>query len=255
MTACATNQRGESTTTDAAEKDNFRLFLLAGQSNMAGRGEVTGADREPHPRILMLAKDGSWQPAVDPVHYDKKQAGVGLARSFAMELVARDENVVIGLVPAACGGSPISSWTPGGYHDQTDSHPYDDAIARTKRAMEDGTLAGILWHQGESDSRPQRAAHYKDRLIGLVSRFRSELGDVPFIIGQLGRFQGKPWTDGRRQVDMAQREASVEIPLSGFVSSEGLTAKSDNTHFNRESLIEFGQRYARTYLQVVEGVN
>ena len=252
MTHSATIAGDEIPAPETPDRENFQVFLLAGQSNMAGRGEVTDADREVHPRILMLAKDGSWQYALDPVHFDKKQAGVGLARSFAMELVARDEKLVIGLVPAACGGSPISTWTPGGYHDQTKSHPYDDAIARTKRAMQDGSLAGILWHQGESDSRPARAAVYKERLVELVGRFRSELGEVPFIIGQLGRFKGKPWTEGRRQVDRALRELSVEIPDSGFVSSEGLTAKADNTHFNRESLLEFGRRYANSYQQVIE---
>ena len=237
---------------EVPDRENFKLFLLAGQSNMAGRGEVTGADREIHPRILMLARDGTWQYAVDPVHYDKPRAGVGLGRSFAMELVEKDDKLVIGLVPAACGGSPISSWTPGGFHEQTDSHPYDDAIARARRAMEDGTLGGILWHQGESDSRPARAAVYKERLVELIERFRGELDapDVPFVIGQLGRFRGKPWTESRRQVDRAQREISVEVARSGFVSSEGLTAKADNTHFNRQSLLEFGQRYAETYRNI-----
>jgi hypothetical protein len=236
------------------ERGEFKVFLLAGQSNMAGRGNVTDADRKIHPRILMLAKDGSWQYAVDPVHYDKPRAGVGLARSFAMELVKQDETLVIGLVPAACGGSPISSWEPGGYHEQTDSHPYDDAIERTKRALQDGQLAGILWHQGESDSRPQRSVQYKGRLVELIERFRRELDapDVPFIIGQLGRFKAKPWTAGRRQVDRAHREVSVEVSRTGFVSSEGLTALDDNTHFNTESLYEFGRRYAGKWLEIVE---
>lgn len=62
------------------DSDNFLIFLLAGQSNMAGRGKITEQDREIHPRILMQARDGSWQYAVDPVHYDKKRAGAGSAR-------------------------------------------------------------------------------------------------------------------------------------------------------------------------------
>jgi hypothetical protein len=31
-------------------KENFHVFLLAGQSNMAGRGEVTDEDLKIHPR-------------------------------------------------------------------------------------------------------------------------------------------------------------------------------------------------------------
>lgn len=119
---------------------------------MAGRGEVTEQDLKIHPRVLMQARDGSWQYTVDPIHYDKKRAGTGLARSIAIALTELDETITIGLVPSACGGSPISAWEPGGYHDQTDSHVYHDAIARTKRALKDGDLAGIPWHQGESVS-------------------------------------------------------------------------------------------------------
>ena len=51
----------------AAEK-KVKVFILAGQSNMAGRGEVKDEDRTIQPRVLMLAKDGSWQFAVDPIH-------------------------------------------------------------------------------------------------------------------------------------------------------------------------------------------
>ena len=54
------------------DKENFKIFRLAGQSNMAGRGEVTDDDLKIHPRGLMLAKDGSWQYAVDPIHYDTR---------------------------------------------------------------------------------------------------------------------------------------------------------------------------------------
>jgi len=236
------------------DKENFKVFLLAGQSNMAGRGEVTDDDRTVHPRVLMLAKDGSWQFAVDPVHYDKKIAGVGLGRSFAIELAERDKDITIGLIPAAVGGSPIAMWEPGAFYEKTDSHPYDDAIARAKLAMKSGTLSGILWHQGESDSKPENWPVYKDKLVALAARFRKDLDtpDVPFIIGQLGRFEAKPWTEERTRINEAHVEAAKEISHAGFVSSFGLTSKEDNTHFNTESLHEFGKRYARRYIQVVE---
>lgn len=237
-----------------SEKENFLVFLLAGQSNMAGRGDLTETDNVPDPRILMLAQDGSWQPATDPVHYDKPRAGTGLARSFASVLTEQNKDITIGLVPAACGGSPISTWVPGGYHEPTDSHPYDDALERTRRALQDGRLAGILWHQGESDSRPGPAVAYKKNLAELIVRFRQDLEapDVPFIIGQLGQFEGKPWNEARHQVNQAQIEVAAETAHSAFVSSNGLTAKEDNTHFNTESLHEFGKRYAAAWLELNE---
>jgi hypothetical protein len=236
-----------------SEKENFRIFLLAGQSNMAGRGDLAEADRAINTRVLMLAKDGTWQYAMDPVHYDKKIAGVGLARSFAAVLVERNPDITVGLVPAAIGGSPIAAWEPGAYHERTNTHPYDDAINRAKRAMQDGTLAGILWHQGEGDSGTEKSAVYKDKLIALVERFRRDLDApyVPFIIGQLGQFEGKPWSPGRQVVNEAHIEVAQEVHNGGFVSSDGLTSKEDNTHFNSKSLHEFGKRYAQIYLRVI----
>jgi hypothetical protein len=235
------------------DKDAFQVFLLAGQSNMAGRGDLAEADPDINPRVLMLTGDGNWQYAMDPVHFDKKIAGVGLARSFAAEIAKENPGSTIGLVPAAIGGSPIATWEPGAYHERTNTHPYDDAIARAKRAMQDGTLAGILWHQGEGDSGPGKSAVYKDELLALVERFRKDLDapDVPFIIGQLGQFEGKPWTEGRHKVNQAHIEVAAEVPFCGFVSSDGLTSKDDLTHFNSESLHEFGRRYAGVYLQVI----
>ena len=233
-------------------KEKVHLYLLAGQSNMAGRGKVTEVDKKIHPRVYALSKDGQWVPAVDPIHYDKKVAGVGLAKSFAVELAEKDKDIVVGLVPAACGGSSITTWVPGGYHSQTKSHPYDDAIERMKYAMQNGELKGILWHQGESDSNPEKSAQYKKRLKNLINRFRKDLNafHVPFIIGQLGRFPEKPWNDSRKLVNKAHISVAGEMSYVGFVSSEGLSCKEDKVHFNSESLREFGLRYAEEYLKI-----
>lgn len=40
-------------------KEKFYLVLLAGQSNMAGRGKIQPEDRAPYPRVLMLNKEGN----------------------------------------------------------------------------------------------------------------------------------------------------------------------------------------------------
>jgi len=240
------------TNIDLPVKNKFHLFLLAGQSNMAGRGDVEAQDKIPHPRVLVLAKDGTWQPAVDPLHYDKPGAGVGPGRTFAIALAEHDTNITIGLIPAACGGSPISTWELGAYYDGTKSHPYDDAIERTKLALQSGTLKGILWHQGESDWTETLAPLYQAKLTALITRFRKDLDapDVPFIIGQLGQFEKSPWTQWTHMVNDAHLAIAREIPYCAFVSSDGLTPKSDNLHFDAKSQREFGKRYAEVYLKL-----
>lgn len=233
-------------------KENFHLFLLAGQSNMAGRGKLTEKDTQVHPRVYALSWNGKWIPAADPIHYDKPTAGVGLGKSFAIALAERDSSIAIGLVPAACGGSPIAIWEQRVYFDQTDSYPYDDAIQRIRYALKDGMLKGILWHQGESDSNPQRAGEYKGKLKNLIERFRKDLNtpSLPFIIGQLGQFPESPWDDFKRLINEAHVTIADEMDFVGFVSSEDLSCMEDNIHFNSESLRQFGQRYAEIYMEI-----
>ncbi len=235
-------------------KENFYLFLLAGQSNMAGRGIIEASDKVPHPRVLALGKDGKWKPAVAPLHFDKPVAGVGLATSFAEVIADEYPHATIGLIPAACGGSPISSWEPGGYHSQTKSHPWDDAIARARGAMKDGVLKGILWHQGESDGKPGLAEAYEGKLQELFQRFRRELkvADVPIVLGQLGQFPGKPWDEYRMLINNAHIAVSRRMTKVAFVPSDGLTPNSDMVHFNTKSLKVFGNRYAENYLKITD---
>ena len=157
--------------------------------------------------------------------------------------------ITVGLIPCAAGGSPISTWQPGGYHGQTKNHPYDDTLVRAKKALEVGTLKGVLWHQGESDSKPELAKIYETKLHELIARLRKELNakDVPFIAGQMGQFPERPWNDARRQVDAAHRALPAKIPHCAFVDSNDLTHRGDQTHFDAASYREFGRRYAAAY--------
>jgi len=234
-------------------KENFHLFLLVGQSNMAGRGVLSPSDNAPHPRVLMLTKAGTWVPAVDPLHFDKPTAvGVGLGRSFAEAIAEATPGVTIGLIPCAVGGSPIAAWQPGFYYQPTQSHPWDDAMRRAKLALQSGTLKGILWHQGESDSNREGAPVHAAQLHDLIARLRTELAapNVPFIAGQLGRFDGSPWNEFKIQVDQVHRELPAKVPRTAFVSSDGLKDKGDKVHFASESYREFGRRYAEAYLKL-----
>ncbi len=97
------------------EKESFHLYLLAGQSNMAGRGAVSERDKKAHPRVFVLNRLNRWVPATDPLHFDKSWAGVGPGLTFGKELAEADPNVIIGLIPCAVGGSPISAWKPHSY--------------------------------------------------------------------------------------------------------------------------------------------
>ena len=229
---------------------NLHLFLLVGQSNMAGRGTVEAQDKEPHPRVWTLNAEDQWVPAVDPLHNDKpKVVGVGLGRSFALALAEKHPDWQIGLIPCAHGGSPIDAWQPGVAYEPTKGHPWDDAIRRARIAMKSGQLAGILWHQGESDSKEGLAETYAEKLHALISQFRKTLNapEVPFIAGQMGQFSEKPWSEAKKVVDQAHRQLPEQVPNSAFVASDGLAHRGDAVHFDSASYRELGRRYAAAF--------
>jgi hypothetical protein len=225
-------------------KKDFLIFLLAGQSNMAGRGKpVEEQDRMPHPRVLVFNQEKQWQPAVDPLHFDKPTVvGVGLGTTFAKTLAEALHGKTIGLVPTAFGGSQIAEWAKGAKH-------YDNAIERAQAALEVGTLAGILWHQGESDSNPERAPLYQAKLDELVGNFRRDLSvpEVPFICGTLADTQTSAEAG---KVNAALRNLPQRVGDAACVEAKGLTMAKDNIHFDAASYREFGRRYAAAWLEL-----
>ena len=234
--------------------EKFHLFLLAGQSNMAGRGKVEEQDRKVVENILSLDKQGKWTYAIDPLHFDKpKVVGVGLGKSFAIEYTKKHPGITIGLIPCAVGGSPIDAWKPGGYHSSTKTHPFDDCLERMHTTLPQGKLKGILWHQGESDSNPQLSQSYEGKLHTLVKRFRTEfqMPLAPFIVGQLGQFKDRPWNEARHQIDRVHRSLPNTIANTAFVPSDGLQHRGDRTHFDSASYREFGKRYFKAYSELV----
>jgi len=222
----------------AEEPADLRLFLLIGQSNMAGRGKVTPADGQTHPRLFMLDKANAWVPAKDPVHFDKpKIAGVGLCSEFARRVAAAEPQAAVGLVPCAFGGTTLDQWRPG-------SALYTNAVAGASDAMSSGQLRAILWHQGEGDSSPSKSATYPARFGAMIAQLRSDLNapDVPVLVGELGRYR-----DAYAGFNAMLPQVFQVVPNSAPVSSEVLGANSDNVHFNRAALIEFGRRYFEAY--------
>lgn len=227
------------------------VFLLIGQSNMAGRGLVEEEDKRPIPGVFVFNKERQWAPAVDPLHWDRPdRIGVGLGRSFAATLLRMQASTSVGLVPAAFGGSALDEWMPGTEH-------YKNAVERTKAALaKGGKLRGILWHQGEADSAsPERSSTYRARFQKFIAALRRELGaeQVPVIVGELGRFVYErpdfpnPYA---MQVNEALATMPLHVPFCRFVASEGLGHKGDVLHFDSKALREFGRRYALAWLSM-----
>ena len=241
---------------DNSSKEKFHLYLLIGQSNMAGRGKVSEQDKKIDPHVFVLNKEDKWVPGADPIHFDKDIAGVGPGLSFGKSMVKRNPSVRIGLIPCAAGGSSIDIWLKDEYWSQTKSKPYSEAVRRTKIAMRDGMLKGILWHHGEGDCKEGLAEEYEEKLITLIEKLRNDLKmpDVPFVVGELGEFYVRRYPFAE-EIKKALHGITRKVKNTACVSATGLTPKSDSTHFNAVSARELGRRYAEVMIDLIDKEN
>ena len=222
----------------------FDLYLLIGQSNMAGRGPITKKYlKEGNPHVLMLTKENTWVAAKNPLHFDKpKIAGVGPGLSFGIAMQNFKTSRKIGLIPCAVGGTLIDSWNPGGYDSATKTHPYNDMLLHLEAALQSGVLKGVLWLQGESDSKPEKAAVYLSKLEELIQQIRTiaNNNELPFVAGELGRYRAE-----FQNINKVLKSLPGSIQYTAVASSRGLKDKGDHTHFNSESQEKMGKRMAK----------
>lgn len=220
---------------------NLDIYLVIGQSNMAGRATIRKEDSVSIDRCYLFTGDTSaaWIAANNPLNlYSSVRKKVSMQRlspayAFAKSMVEAGPDHEIGLVVNAKGGTKIVQWLPG-------TNLYEAAILQTHKALKFGKLKGIIWHQGEGDCHLVRVDMYLGRLEVLINAIREEFDDpkLPFVAGQL-------YGNEKRH---AFNEMLLQLPdfirNTGVASSEGASV-SDGTHFDSESAIILGNRYAQ----------
>lgn len=235
--------------------DEYDVYLLIGQSNMAGRGTLADADRtEVIDGVFLLGPDDTPVPATNPFNQYStiKKSGSTLQRmnpgyAFSKTVYAYEKTRPILIVCNARGGTAISEWAKG-------ENYYNEAVRRAKEAMRYGTLKGILWHQGCSDS--GKPESYMPKLVQLVADLRADLGmgDIPFVAGELAW-----WRSSSPKFNEMLHTISANIPNSDWVSAEdcgplkpeSLDTASPDPHFSREGQILLGTRYAEKIIEMV----
>lgn len=250
FTLCLSSQESKTEKKDVG----MDLFLLIGQSNMAGRGQLD-SEKIDLEGVYVINKNNEWVNAKDPIHYDKAVAGTGLAATFAIDVKNKSERK-IGLIPCAIGGTSIDLWAPDIVDPVTKMMPYNQTVERAKKALQSGQLKGILWHQGESDSGNGRYVNYGDRFDVLLKNLSEDLSfnldSIPVIVGELGPFFSSQARNKEAIcIDSILHQKATAINIY-CVSSQGLTHKGDSTHFDTPSLRELGKRYAKGYQIVLD---
>jgi sialate O-acetylesterase len=245
------------------------LWVLAGQSNMEGVGDLVDVT-PPNPLVMALGMDGKWTQAKEPLHWlvdspdpvhsgdasnreqrskeqhANRKKGAGLGLPFGVAMVGAT-GVPVGLVAAAHGGTSMGQWDPAKKGEGGNSL-YGSMIRQVQLAG--GKVKGVLWYQGESDANPDAAKAFPKAFAGLIAAVRADLGqpDLAFYYVQIGRFireqDPKPWN----AVQDAQRTLVDTIPGTAVISIIDLEL-DDLIHVGTKGLKRAGQRLARIALR------
>ncbi|CAK0787598.1 hypothetical protein CVIRNUC_010820 [Coccomyxa viridis] len=244
----------------------YRVFVLAGQSNMAGRGGVQNLSdgSKEWDGVMPLDCRGSgiqcwdassrWRRAAEPLHAGidtGKTCGVGPGMYFAsrlLELKAYRPECKIGLVPCAIGGSSITEWQPG-------SRNYVQMVQRTLAALaaspEGSELEALLWYQGESDAASlQQVREYASKLTKVFSTFRNDIQCLQLPIIQVAitcsSTKKAPYW---QQINDIQRGDEIIGEAVYTIDARGLALQADGLHLTCEAQVWVGRQLANTFME------
>jgi hypothetical protein len=214
----------------AIAQEAKHLFILSGQSNMAG-----------------LKPEESFLPTVE---------------------AAFGKNKVI-VVKDAMGTQPIRRWYKDWkplLGDMPTAQPdlYDSLMKKVNAAIATQKIASVtfIWMQGERDAREQLGNVYERSLLGLYQQLSADLHrkDINFVIGRLSDFgltneQYPDWNLIREiQVKVAQsnpRFAWVNTDdLNDGFDRSGKAIKND-LHMSGEGYISLGNRFAKQAIRII----
>ncbi len=244
--------------------DVIDVYLLAGQSNMVGKGradQLPEVLRVPHRTAKLFdhrleenasTPQAQWQP-LQPV-----QGGFGPELSFGHTVAARHDTPIAILKIARGGTGLFNDWRP---LDRDDPAALTtQCVQHARQAFEQlrtqglaPRLRGIVWYQGERDTRdtnpmPER---YGEMLGTLMSAFSSTLAQgrkVPVVVYRVHPHDDKPHPHAesirRQQVQWAQAD-----PAAAWINVDDLHYP-DRLHLDSGSLLAAGDRAAAAMLDL-----
>lgn len=231
-------------------KDNIWVFLMAGQSNMAGRGIVEPMDTIINPRILCINGNGELILAKEPLNiYEPNLKGLDCGLSFSNELLQHiPDSVSILLIPTAIGGSSIDQWIGDSVH--RNINLLSNFREKVKIAKNYGTIKGLLWHQGESDAKPLLVTNYSEKLSILFQKFRTiiENKKLPILTGEIGTFTAD--STFQNFINSCIVNNVKKDKYAFLIQTDDLTDKGDQLHFDSKSQRKMGKRFAQKYLDI-----
>lgn len=244
-------------------KENFDIFIQAGQSNSEGYG--VGDVEEPYVKndqVWYMNEDFTLSCAVENVVGNEIQSNFALsfAREYIKSGLLKDGRKLL-ILRAAEGGTGFLDCR---WRTTDDLYLRMIDMAHTALALnERNRILGLLWHQGETDAQLEASyeVHY-NHLLGMVQSVRKSLNlpNLPFICGDFVYHWRNENIGVCRPVIDAIRAVSKDCGHGYFVETEGLLSNwqelqrytyggADSIHFSRKSIYDLGERYFKAYME------
>lgn len=249
------------------------VFIMAGQSNMAGVGTFKKGDetlRSVPPQISFYesgkkkSEFGFSLGGKEEDYLKMEKLTFGLEVGFAQAISEALPQREIILIKRAKGGTSLAIWTVDKVSEGVKSSPDGEREGPLfNLLLDDIKLAvggkkvqwgGFIWMQGENDCRTEReASAYCAGQAKLVNALRKEIGapELPVIFGLVN-----PPADGAKPhpfvaITRAEQEKYVkQDTLSRLVSTDDLPKAKDNLHYDHDGKLELGRRMAKAWLSL-----
>ncbi|MHC4894627.1 MAG: sialate O-acetylesterase [Planctomycetota bacterium] len=228
-----------------------RVFLLGGQSNMAGFGTSLEAlpapysDVQPQVRIWnFLAND--WAD-LEPGYGSQ----FGPELSFGYTLAAQDPGRTVYLVKHAVNGTSLyEDWQPGsGFQWSLFRSIVTAALGNLDAAGVAYQVEGMLWMQGESDALEGQGASYEHNLRDFIEAVRVLIAapELPFVLGRIAVFFGDEANSSA--VRSAQQFVAESTPGAAWFDTDDLELVNFG-HYDSLGQVALGKRFAGGWLGV-----
>jgi carbohydrate esterase-like sialic acid-specific acetylesterase len=255
--------------TPAPRSEGFLTFILAGQSNASGRGELNSGNETSDPRVLLFGNDYvsklAYEPIDDPagqldsVSDDSVPMSPTRGHSFALraakELLASTTETIT-IVPCPKGASTVDQWRRGAEPLDRDTL-FGSCNYRRSIATADGQATAMWWYQGESDA--NNAATYAANHSALIGEFREEFSpDLPIIYVQLARHTNSVANSNQHVLAEIQRQLESNSGHPSALANHFMVAAfdlslADSIHIDQAALKELGRRVGLATRQHVLG--